>query len=244
MAEDTGRRSLPGLTGIIAGGVVILGVALWMFVNKGLLIVAGIGVFAPGFLREFGWLRDHDEFQRQAARRAGYHAYLVGGLAAVLVYSALEWWDGVDVSSEWVLLVLLTLWMAWLFSSLLAYWGARRTATRVLIVFGSFWAVFAIATIISEANLADDPGMSVIGLLAGFALVGPFFVLAWAAGRWPRVTGFLLVAVSVLFLYHFFPSGGNMKWSTVLLTDALLLVPLAASGIALLREGAGEAEAP
>ena len=94
--------------------------------------MAGLGAFGPGILRELGWLNDQDEFQRQAARRAGYHA--------------------------------------WLFSALLTYWGARRTTTVVLLIFGSFWLVFGVATIISEATRAVH--------------------------RWPRITGRVLVAVA------------------------------------------------
>jgi len=238
MTEGSTKRSLPALSGLVAGGLVILGVALFMFVHKGLLVVAGLGTFGPGILRELGWLNDQDEFQREAAHRAGYHAYLVGGFVALLVYAALEVWEAqLQASSEWVLLVLVALWLAWLFSSLMKFWGARRTASTVLLVFGSFWAVFAIATIITEAG-SVDAGDAILGVLASLGIVGPFFLLAWTAHRMPRVTGILLLVVSVVFVMAFKPGAGTQRWSTTLLTDALLIVPLAASGIALLREGA------
>lgn len=237
MTEESGRRRLPGAPGLIAGALTILGVFLFMFVHKGLLAVAGLGIFGPGILREIGWLGDHDEFQRAAARRAGYHAYLVGGFAALLVYAALEaMGDRLQVSSEWVLLILVLLWLTWMFSSLMAYWGARRTATTVLLVFGSFWAVFAIASVISEVA-SVGAGDVLLGVLATLGIVGPFFLLAWTAHRWPRPTGALLLLVSAVFLVLFKPGAGTQRWSTTLLTDALLIVPLAASGIALLREG-------
>ncbi len=51
------------------------------------------------------------------------------------------------------MVILVVLWMTWLFSSTLRYWGARKTASRVLIVFGSFWAVFVIANVLSEPGL-------------------------------------------------------------------------------------------
>jgi len=236
MTDGSVKRSMPGWTGLVAGTLVILGVGLFMFVHKGLLVVAGLGTFGPGILRELGWLRDQDEFQRQAAHRAGYHAYLVGGAVALLVFAALEVWETqLEASSEWVLLILVVLWLAWMFSSLLEYWGARRTAATVLVVFGSFWAVFAIATMISEAG-STDAATALMGLLASVGLVGPFFLLAWAAGRWPRLTGALLLLVSAVFLIVFKPGAGTQRWSTTLLTDALLIVPLAASGLALLRE--------
>ena len=90
MTEQAAEKSLPSMPGLIAGGLVILGVLLWMFVAEGLLFVSGLGAFGPGILRELGWLKDQDEFKRQAAHRAGYHAYLIGGLATVLVVSGLR----------------------------------------------------------------------------------------------------------------------------------------------------------
>jgi hypothetical protein len=232
------------MPGLIAGALVILGVFLFMFVHKGLLVVAGLGIFGPGILRELGWLGDHDEFQRETAHRAGYHAYLVGGVIALLVYAALEvWGDRLQPSSEWVLLILVVLWLASMFSSLMEYWGARRTASTVLLVFGCFWAVFAIATVISEAG-SESVGYTLLGVLATVGIVGPFFLLAWTARRWPRVTGALLLVVSVVFLVMFSPGARTQRWSTTLLTDALLIVPLAASGLALLRERDDEDEEP
>ena len=237
MAEHTEGRRLPPLPGLIAGGLVILGVLLSMFVAEGLLVVAGPGAFGPGILRELGWLKDQDEFQRQAAHRAGYHAYLIGGLATVLVVSGLRWREtSLEDSSEWIMLILVILWMTWLFSALLAYWGARKTASRVLLTFGSFWAVFVIASVVGES---DDTAEFLLGVLMSFVVVAPFFVLAWTAGRWPRRTGAVLLAVSALFLVVFVrPWGASpLKLSTILLTNTLLLVPLIASGIALLRDG-------
>lgn len=235
MAEHTEGRRLPPLPGLIAGGLVILGLLLSMFVAEGLLVVAGLGAFGPGILRELGLLRDQDEFQRQAAHRAGYHAYLIGGLATVLVVSGLRWRETNEGSAEWIMLILVILWMTWLFSALLAYWGARKTASRVLLTFGSFWAVFVIASVIGES---DDTAEFLLGVLMSFVVVAPFFVLAWTAGRWPRRTGAALLTVSALFLVMFVaPQGASsLKLSSILVTDTLLLVPLIASGIALLRD--------
>lgn len=234
MAEHTEGRRLPPLPGLIAGGLVILGVLLSMFVAEGLLVVAGLGAFGPGILRELGLLRDQDEFQRQAAHRAGYHAYLIGGLAAVLAVSGLRWRDANQDGAEWITLILVVLWMTWLFSGLLAYWGARKTASRVLLTFGAFWAVFVIASVIGESN---DTAEFLLGVLMSFVVVAPFFVLAWTAGRWPRRTGAALLAVSALFVVMFVPPqvASPLKLPTILVTDVLLLVPLIGSGIALLR---------
>ncbi len=237
MTEQTAGRPAPPLPGLIAGGLVILGLLLGTFVAEGLLVVAGLGAFGPGILRELGWLADQDEFQRQAARRAGYHAYLIGGFATILILSGLRWRGAnLDVSSEWIMLILLVMWMTWLFSALLAYWGAQKTASRLLIVFGSFWLIFVIASIVGESgNTAEF----VLGVLMGFVVVAPFFVLAWTAGRWPRGTGVALLAVSALFLVIFGPrwTSGPLQLPTVLVTATLLLLPLVASGFALFRTG-------
>ena len=233
MNRTAAGRGLPPLPGLIAGGLVIVGVLLWMFVAKSLLFVAGLGAFGPGILRELGWLRDQDEFQRRAAHRAGYHAYLIGGLATAFIVSWLESSKtNLDGSSEWIMLILIILWMSWLFSALLAYWGARTAASRILITFGFFWAVFVIASILGESNSATD---YLLGTLMACVVVAPFFVLAWTATRWPRRTGAALLAVSGLFLVLFAPGGANNA-ADKLFGAALLLVPLIGSGVALLRD--------
>lgn len=233
MTRSAAGRELPPLPGLIAGGLVIVGVLLWMFVAKNLLFVAGLGAFGPGILRELGWLSDQDEFQRRAAHRAGYHAYLIRGIATVLIVSWLEWRKtNLDGSSEWIMLLLIILWMSWLFSALLAYWGARTAASRILMTFGSFWAVFVIASILGESNNATD---YLLGTLMACVVVAPFFVLAWTATRWPRRTGAALLAVSGLFLVLFAPGGANNVVDK-LFGAALLLLPLIGSGVALLRD--------
>jgi hypothetical protein len=59
------------------------------------------------------------------------------------------------------MLILVVLWTTWLFSALLAYWGARRTASVVLSVFGAFWAVFVLASIIG----GESQDMNLVNLL-------------------------------------------------------------------------------
>lgn len=236
MTRQAAARRLPPLPGLIAGGLVVLGVVLWMVVDKGLIFVAGLGAFGPGILRELGWLTDQDEFQRQAAHRAGYHAYLIGGLVTVLVVSGLEWGNvELEGSAQWLWLILIALWMSWLFSALLRYWGARKTASRVLLIFGSFWAVFVIGEVITEL-VSHHTAALFLGLLMACLVVGPFYVAAWTAGRWPRLTGAALLVVSVVFVAVFLWPRGSLSAAVRLLTAALLLIPLVASAIALLRE--------
>lgn len=241
MTHPEGRRALPPLPGLIAGTLVAGGVVLWMFVSKGLLIVAGLGAFGPGILRELGVLEDHDEFQRQAAHRAGYHAYLVGGLVAVCVVAVLEWSGTAgEEGAEWIRFIVTVLWLTWMFSALLAYWGAPRTASLLLRTVGSFWALFVIADLIGDFRLpqsAQDVWMGLLGLGMGVLFVAPFFLFAWTVHRWPRPTGIALLGVAALLLVVLGGPGG-LGWSTALLTRTLLAGPLLASGLALLFETA------
>lgn len=235
MAEQNKRKRLPPLPGLIAGGLVILGMFLWMFVAKGFLLVVGLGAFGLGILRELGWLRDQDEFQRQAAHRAGYLAYLTAGTAAVIATSGLHLGDADQGrATEWLQWVLVVMWITWLFSSMLRYWGARKTTRAVLIVFGSFWALFV------GAHMFEDP----LALLPGLIFVAPFFVLAWTAGRWPRKTGIALIGVAAVFLVLAAPSwvARSLDTASALFTATLLVVPILSCGIALLREGSSDSE--
>jgi hypothetical protein len=230
MAENARASSIPAPAALIGGGLVAAGIALSMFGAMGFLTLAGLGAFGPGILRELGWLNDQDEFQRQAARRAGYHAYLVGGFAAVLTVAAMKFRDAnIDPPATWIAFVLVILWATWLFSSLLAYWGAQKTTARVLMVYGAFWAVFAVGSVLE--------GPSALAAFAATAFVTPFFFLAWTAGRWPRLTGALLLAISAIVFGMLFGFGrGFMERPSQLLTFVLLLVPMISCGIALLKK--------
>ena len=85
MANPFARvRWRPAPATLIASGVVVLGFLL-TGVSWGFLALVAVGTFGPGILRELGWLKDKDEFERRAARRAGYHAYLVGGFITFLI---------------------------------------------------------------------------------------------------------------------------------------------------------------
>lgn len=239
MADEQAGFRLPSLPGLIAGVLVVAGILLWMFVSKGLLFVAGLGAFGPGVLRELGWLRDQDEFQRQAARRAGYHAYLVGGLAAVSALAVVQWTGSTaEDAAEWLRFVVVVLWLTWLFSALLSYWGAARTTAVLLRTVGSFWALFVGVDVLSHPRLpanAHELWMGLLGLGAAILFVAPFFVLAWTVHRWPRRTGMILLAVAALILLVL-GGPGRLQWSTVIMTRTLLVGPMIASAIALLRE--------
>lgn len=222
----TDTRPRPTRTTLVAGALVALGIILGMTVSMGFLILSGVGAFGPGLLREVGWLDDLDEFQREASYRAGYLAYLIGGATAVAAIAILKWREAnLDGAATWVALVLAVMWLSWLFSALLAFWGAKRTTGRVLIAFGSFWAFFVLASHWREPAAA---------LLEAVSFVAPFFLLAWAANRWPRAVGILLIALPAFMLWQ--GIGDFLESPEQSLTFVLLLVPMLACGFALLRE--------
>ena len=219
----------PNPVGLIAGGICIAGFLL-SGIDWGFIALVGVGTFGPGILRELGWLKDKDEFQMEAQRRAGYHGFLAAGLVAFMLtayYRSNETMTG-DPGPP-VELILAVLWFTWLLSSLLAYWGAQKMATRILLIFGVAWLVFALASAAEDGSL--------IGYLMGPLVTTPFFGMAWAARRWPRIAGMLLVGFAAFFVYFFglyevFTDPFGKGRSMVII---FFMGPLLTAGIALLR---------
>jgi hypothetical protein len=222
----------PSRLTLIATGLIVVGMLL-TGVNEAFLVLVGIGMFGPGVLRELGLVHDKDEFQKRGVHRAGYHAFLVAGIVATLFAAYLRSGDrDLKDLEELATFFLALLWFTWLFSYLLSYWGAQKTAIRILLTFGSLWALFNIF-----GNLKHPVAM----LMQLLGTAAPFFVLAFTAKRWPRVTGVLLITASVAFMiffgWHDFTSPDLV---THLLVMLLFLGPLVGSGIALLRPGVVE----
>lgn len=227
MHATTERWRRPAPATLIAGTLVVLGFAL-MGVHSAFLLLAALGTFGPGLLRELGWLRDQDEFQRRAAHRAGYHAFLAGGFLVFLLAAAFR--TEAATATHYDALangILAILWFTWFLSWLLAFWGPGRGARTLLIAFGCVWLIFNVA-----GNL-DSP----IALLMQSLLALPFFALAGLSLRWPRLAGLLLLGATAYFA-HLFGMGELLgpeplaKGRLVVLT--LFLGPLLAGGIALL----------
>ena len=135
---------------LIGRVLVVLGFVLAQWFHWGFIALIGLGTFGPGILRELGWLHDQDEFQRRAAHRAGYHAFIVTGLAAFLIYAYTRSGGTLKEAEELSLVYIALLWFTWMFSSLFSYWGPHRTAFRILITFGCVWGVFIIASHLTE----------------------------------------------------------------------------------------------
>ena len=228
-AELMERR--PPLATLVGGALVIAGVLLsdaswWWFA------LAGVGACGPGILREMGVLRDQDEFARRAAQRAGYHAFLATGLFAFLIVAYMRSGQrDLPNQGELATLLLAVLWFVWLLSSLLAYWGARRAATRMLLGFGTCWLAFCLA----------DAGKRPLDMLMASLPALSFFALWWLARRWPRVAGavMILAAGAMYVLFKFYT---NVRSGIIVNTGVAILLcgPLLACGMALLREGRGE----
>lgn len=225
--DETRERWRPTRTTLVAGGLVVAGLVLtgvsWWF-----LLLAAAGTLGPGLLRELGWLRDKDEFQRRADHRAGYHAFLAAGFVAFLLVAFFRSGERtIEHTHRLATLFLSLLWFTWLLSSLLAYWGAQRASVWMLRIFGTVVLVFTIVS-----NLGPEwTGWA--ALLLHPLLAAPFFLLAWAAARWPRVAGVLLLAVSAYFVHLFDWWRGGLE-PLIEGTFIFVLGPLVAGGIALL----------
>lgn len=215
----------PTRVGAIAGTMVIGGLVLTQIASWWFLLLAAAGAFGPGILREVGVLRDKDEFERAAARRAGYHAYLVTGCLAFALYAFTRSGHGLASPEELSGLYLALLTFTWMFSSLFAYWGPRRAAYVILLVFGTAWGVFNV-----WSNLLQPTHMAMQLLFT----TAPFFVLAFASRRWPRISGALLFALSVTFLILYFRDGNRFPFVVRAQTTVFFIGPLLAAGIALL----------
>ena len=223
----------PSKTFLVAGALVVGGFLLtalsWWF-----MLVVAAGTFGPGILREFGLLRDKDELETVAMYRAGYHAFLVSGVIAFSVIGFVRANEGaLENPEELATLFAAVLWVSWMFSTLFSVWGAIGASRRILFAFGVVWLLFNIL-----GNLGSPIAMFMQCLLAV-----PFFAMAWACSRWPRVSGAILLVASVFFYFFF---GGlnrpNFDVITTAVTFLLFIGPLLASGIALVfaRHPAGD----
>ena len=217
----------PPIATLIASGFVLAGFLLTV-IDWGYIAISAVAMFTPGILRELGWLKDKDEFQLQAARRAGYHAYLAGGLFAFLMTA---WFRSVEPEVEFpgalIENVLIVMWFTWLLSSLFSFWGAAKTANRILLIFGGVWLLFNILS--GEGNWKTSFMQSMLAL--------PFFLMALLGKRWPKVAGGLLVGISVFFFKFFglaevFSSDPSAMGRIAVII--LFIGPLFASGVALL----------
>lgn len=227
----------PSLATFIAATLVVLGILLtsvsWWF-----LMLAALGAVGPAFLREIGLLHDQDEFQRLAAYRAGFHAYLITIFIAFALVAFFRSSEQQFKNLQEIATVFLSLtWFTWFLSSLISYWGTQKAAFRILICFGVIWLAF---TVLSNTG-SEWRGW--LPLLLHPLLSIPFFALAIGSKRWPRISGLVLVAAAIFFMNFFgiFKSD-NLNFINQAVTLILFIGPLLACGLALLGTPAGSNE--
>ncbi len=225
-----GPRSWPfSKIQVFSGILVIAGITLASW-NWWAFILVALGAFGPGILRECGWLHDKDEFQLQADRRAGFHAFLVTGVVSVILIACQRASDFLQTSHEGLAtLVFTVLWVTWVFSALLDFWGPKKTARRILACFGIGWMVFAIASNVGNEWQGWQP------LVLHSLLPLPFLVIAVTVEWIPRISSLILLGMSA-YLIHFFGwfQRDNMSFANQAITFVLFVVPLIGCGIALL----------
>ncbi len=216
----------PSPVGLTAGLLVAMGLVLGAAVDMVWLVLTAVGALGPGLLREIGWLRKSDEFQRQATRRAGYHAYLAGAVflftVTILQAAGGRNLDQVPVEAGVVLTCML---VTYFVSYLTRYWGVRRAAVRILCAFGLFWLVFVVL------SHSGEP----MALLMEGLVPGVFFALAFVSRRWPRGAGAFLLGAGVFAFVAFDLHEGFARGGGQLYVVFLLLLPLLYTGIGLLR---------
>jgi len=215
--------------------LILAGLFLGLSYHIGFLALVAVGAFLPGLLREVNVLADRDELQRHAAANAGHRAFLVGGLLVVAIMMVQGWGRPEPPPAQGPLLVvLLFMLVVYLFSYAFSFWDARRAARRVLLAFGLFWLAFVVLS----------HGLEPAALLTEGLLVPlPFLLGAWLAGRWPRLVGVALVALSIFTLFFFHIAQRAATDESSLMTALLLPLPLAVVGLALLSTR-GEDAAP
>jgi len=226
----SGRPGDLGAIDVLVFAAVAVGLTLASLGYQQFLILAGAGAFGPGILRQFGLLKSRDEFQRQASIVAGYRAYLVGGVYAMILLLILPWADlgsvveaGKSATDTILFIMLITYVVSYLFH----FWGARKAAYRILLVAGVGMAGYVLAL----CFLYDFPwSQMLVGFLTWSA---PPILLALLSRRFPRGSGLILIVLSVgglAFLQTRQFGIPTMAW----IYRLLFVAPLVASGIGLL----------
>lgn len=236
----TRLRSSP--VGAIAFVLFVGGLWLGVTAHRGFMILMAIGAFGPGILRQFGLLNDLDEFQKEAAAKAGLRAYLAGAVFLMVVLIA-QSWHRLDLSNDQIPASTVVTFMLVVYyaSYCLSFWDARKAVSRVLLAFGAFWLAFVVLSHASEPRVLLGEGLLV---------PGPFILCAILCRWWPRVVGLILLGVSVwtIAFFHMLPIGEADSQRVLLKVSMLVLMPLplAVSGLALLtsRSESSRVEAP
>lgn len=214
MAERSLRLAWPTIL-MLAGLVAAYLLAPTSVPDAAVAAVALLSIAVPVACRELGWAGDHDELQRDGARRGGMWAFLL--LLAMLPVALADVADRTafvrdTVEAAVALFVLI---------SLVVAQGAAR-AVRLLL-----WLVAGADVVYGLSRLPD-----VGKLVAMLAVAAGFVVAGVAAGRWPRAAAVLIGGFWCVHLGQTVAAGGPALLAllpTTLLV-AVMIVLLARDG--------------
>lgn len=214
MAERSARLAWPTAVMLVGVAVAYL-LAATAVPDAVVAAVALLGIAVPVACRELGWSGDHDELQRDGARRGGLWAFLL--LLAMLPVALADVADRTafvrdSVEAAVALFVLV---------SLVAAQGTAR-AVRLLL-----WLVAGADVVYGLSQLPDvDKLAAMLTVAAGVAMTG------LAAGRWPRATAALIGLIWCARLAQLLAAGesGMLELLPTTLFVATMVVLLARDG--------------
>ncbi len=181
----------------VAFAIGIIGLVGSRFASP-LLGFLGLAVFGPPLLREFGLLKDCDEFTQNISRRAGFHSALV--VAAIVFTNHLVFhtvgllptggYPGDDPGWAYSMTeIRFILVVVFLMSSLYQYWGGRLGSFRILLGVFAFSVLNILETSMKQTELAGKHWGSKILILS------LFLAFAFAARRRPKIVGTFILVV-------------------------------------------------
>lgn len=222
----------------------LIGMRMGIF-SMGLL---GLGVFGPPLLREFGLMRDDDDFTRGVMHRAGFHALLpvVALLTADRIManyheSLPAAWGQHDLYFDLEFLIQLAL-VVYVVSFVVQYWGARAGVARVFVGV----AVIAVLQILG-AHLTHSGAVTAMVAWSTAIIAAVLCSLGWFASRKPRAAGVVLLVLCAAALVGFgfdiagadqrpeYVRDNGLVWA-VAMAMVWAIVLFGGMGVALLRD--------
>lgn len=203
----------------------LFAVVILVFVGRGLpvwLLIVFV-VLLPGLplLREISRKHGLDERQLYIGRFTSHVAFYVFIILILLIIIREFISKGENPANMWYMLLIVPL-IVKLYISLFQNYGAVTGARLVCYFFGAVWLLFVLLSHgFSLGTLIESsPFLLIIGL-------------AWLAGRQPLIAGIVLFLLSIGLLF-FFGGWARMDIYGRLLMYALIPLPLAGSGVALI----------
>lgn len=215
-----------------ASAIFALGLALAGVDNAFLLLLVAAYLLRPT-LHSLGYFRRLiDERQLQIQYRASNIAFSTMVVGLIIVMVVLMRRD--DHTWEMLVAVLMASLAARALAGLLMTGDVNVIGPRILIAVGGFVALFGLL------EGVESPGSLVAHVIPGLAVAG----LGLAARRWPRPVAWVVLAAAAALTVGLVSSAFSDRpgaWGTVLAL-ALMAVPAAVAGVALLRRPPGDGE--